>query len=313
MNSDDLAQRRARLTPEQRNRLAQRLSGSGCTPRGPNQPFRAEIPRRTPLVSYAQQRHWFLWQLEPLSTAYHLSGALSLTGRLDIEALRSSFDALVMRHESLRTVFRANDQGMAEQIIATEQKLDIPVIDLCDLPSRNARCARMKKLRGINTTPFDLTQGPLLRVALIKIAPEEHLLVVVMHHIVTDDWSKRIIIDEFAAHYRAHVQGQELSLPALPIQYADYAVWQRNWLEAGEKDRQLAYWRAQLGDTTRYCSFRPIIPGPPPPAIGQRAFLLYCPLCWWRDCSARPSARAPRFSWRCWRVSRLCCSVIPGG
>ena len=100
-----------------------------------NQPSRAENPSQPPLVSYAQQRHWFLWQLEPSSTAYHLSGALRLAGKLDIEALRSSFDALVMRHESLRTVFRANAQGMAEQIIEAEQKLDIPVIDLCGLPS----------------------------------------------------------------------------------------------------------------------------------------------------------------------------------
>ena len=100
----------------------------------------------------------------------------------------------------------------------------------------------------MNATPFDLTQGPLLRVLLIRVAPEEHLLVVVMHHIVTDDWSKRIIINEFAAQYRARLQGQEPSLPALPIQYADYAVWQRRWLEAGEKDRQLAYWRGQLGE-----------------------------------------------------------------
>ncbi|SDQ61340.1 amino acid adenylation domain-containing protein [Nitrosospira multiformis] len=246
MNSD-LVQRRARLTPEQRNRLAQRLSGSGATTRAAS-----AIPRRNsstlPLVSYAQQRHWFLWQLEPLSTAYHLSGALSLTGRLDIEALRSSFDALVMRHESLRTVFRANDQGMAEQIIAAEQKLDIPLVDLCGLPATQRTVCAHEEVKRINATPFDLTQGPLLRVVLIKIAPEEHLLVVVMHHIITDDWSKRIIIDEFATHYRACVQGQALSLPALPIQYADYAVWQRNWLEAGEKDRQLAYWRAQLGD-----------------------------------------------------------------
>ncbi|KIO47866.1 condensation domain-containing protein, partial [Nitrosospira sp. NpAV] len=200
MNSDDLAQRRARLTPEQRNRLAQRLSGSSAAKR-PESAIPRRSPSTPPLVSYAQQRHWFLWQLEPSSTAYHLSGALSLTGRLDIEALRSSFDALVMRHESLRTVFRANDQGMAEQIIGAEQKLDIPVIDLCDLPPAQRAVRAHEEVKGINATPFDLTQGPLLRVALIKAAPEEHLLVVVMHHIVTDDWSKRIIIDEFAAHY----------------------------------------------------------------------------------------------------------------
>ncbi|HEU5086649.1 MAG TPA: condensation domain-containing protein, partial [Roseiflexaceae bacterium] len=247
MNSDGLAQRRARLTPEQRERLAQRLALAGTSAR-----HESAIPRRNPavpaLLSYAQQRHWFLWQLEPLSTAYHLNGALRLTGTLDIEALRSSFEALVMRHESLRTVFRANAQGMAEQIIETDCKLDIPLIDLCGLPEPQRMERAHEEIKRINATPFDLEQGPLLKVGLIRLAPEEHLLLVVMHHIISDDWSNRIIIGEFATQYHARVQGQEPVLPALPIQYADYAAWQRNWLEAGEKERQLTYWRAQLGE-----------------------------------------------------------------
>ncbi|SET73699.1 HxxPF-repeated domain-containing protein, partial [Nitrosospira multiformis] len=187
-----------------------------------------------------------------MSTAYHLSGGLRLTGRLDIEALRWSFAALGRRHESLRTIFRANAEGLAEQIIEDEPRLEIPLTDFSGLPLEQARAQAGEEAGRIAGTPFDLTQGPLLRVALIRIAAEEHLLVVVMHHIISDAWSNRIVIDEFAAHYRARVQregqGQESSLPALPIQYADYAIWQRNWLEAGEKERQLAYWRSQLGE-----------------------------------------------------------------
>ena len=117
---------------------------------------------------------------------------------------------------------------------------DLPVEER--IPRAHAEAIR------INTTPFDLTQGPLLRVALIRITPQEHHLVIVMHHIISDAWSNRIIIDEFAACYRARVQGMEPVLPELPIQYADYAAWQNNWLEAGEKERQLTYWRKQLGD-----------------------------------------------------------------
>ncbi|SOD42120.1 non-ribosomal peptide synthetase [Nitrosovibrio sp. Nv4] len=250
LNSSDLAQRRSRLTPEQRDRLAQRLAVGSSSVRQELTISRRESSGPAPL-SYAQQRHWFLWQLEPLSTAYHLSGGLRLAGKLDMEALRSSFQALVARHESLRTSFRANAEGLPEQIIAAAGKLDIPVIDLSDVPAGQRTARAHAEASRISATPFDLTQGPLLRVVLIRVAPEEHLLVVVMHHIISDAWSNRIVIDEFAAGYRAKAgqgrQGQEPSLTPLPIQYADYAIWQRNWLEAGEKERQLAYWRNQLG------------------------------------------------------------------
>src|SRR5215203_795691 len=206
MNSSDLTQRRARLTPEQRARLAVRLRGAeapvrsefAISPRQPSQP----VP-----LSYAQQRHWFLWQLEPLSTAYHLSGGLRLVGKLDMEALVWSFQALVSRHESLRTVFRANAEGLPEQIIEAGRKVDIPVIDLSDLPAGEGLAHAHEEASRINGTPFDLTQGPLLRLALIRIAAEDHLLVVVMHHIISDAWSNRIVIDEFAAQYRARIKG----------------------------------------------------------------------------------------------------------
>ncbi|MET3381408.1 amino acid adenylation domain-containing protein [Variovorax paradoxus] len=199
-------------------------------------------------LSHAQMRQWFLWQLDSASTAYHISGALKLEGKLDVEAVRASFNALVQRHESLRTVFRADAQGLARQLIREAGALDIAMVDLAALHTGQEREARSREeaLR-LSHTPFDLGEGPLLRVGLIRLAPEEHMLVVVMHHIVSDGWSMQVIVDEFVAQYSARVQGSVAELPPLPIQYADYAAWQRDWLEAGERDRQLAYWTQHIG------------------------------------------------------------------
>ncbi|UJP06311.1 MAG: condensation domain-containing protein, partial [Nitrosomonas sp.] len=245
---DDLERRRARLTPEQRQRLAQRIRANDQAA-----PQQMLISRRlaaeSAALSYAQQRHWFLWQLDPQSTAYHLSAALRLTGVLDAGALQAGFETLVKRHESLRTVFRADAQGLPEQVIAAEGTFTLETLDLGDVPQAERPQRAEREAIRIITTPFDLTQGPLLRVALIRIAAQEHHLIVAMHHIISDAWSNRIIIDEFAACYQAHGAGTQPQLPALPVQYADYAAWQRNWLEAGEKERQLNYWRNQLGDT----------------------------------------------------------------
>ena len=207
-----------------------------------------EGSRSRPLTaSYAQIRQWFLWQLEPASTAYHISGALRLKGELDVDALQASFKALVTRHESLRTVFRGREDGQVEQVILDEDHLSFEATDL----STMAEAKRIQQMQGLAVSwhqrPFDLEHGPLLRIGLIREAADRHLLVVVMHHIISDGWSMQIIVDEFAAQYRARVQGEIPELAALPIQYADYAAWQHQWLEAGEKDRQLAYWRTQLG------------------------------------------------------------------
>ncbi|XPH18675.1 condensation domain-containing protein [Variovorax atrisoli 110B] len=173
---------------------------------------------------------------------------MKLKGRLDVEALRASFDALVLRHESLRTVFRTDAQGLARQLIREAGPVDIAMVDLVALHSPQERETRSREeaLR-LSPPPFDLAEGPLLRVGLIRLAPEEHMLVVVMHHIVSDGWSMQVIVDEFVAQYGARVQGKEATLSSLPIQYADYAAWQRDWLEAGERERQLAYWTQHLG------------------------------------------------------------------
>ncbi|WP_148713625.1 non-ribosomal peptide synthetase [Chitinolyticbacter meiyuanensis] len=199
-------------------------------------------------LSYAQSRLWFLWQLEPDSTAYHIAGALRLTGELDVPALRASFDASLARHESLRTVFQAAEQGLALQRIQPAGPLEIPLTDLSALLPAERDAAVRQAALAVNATPFDLTCGPLLRAALIRESTQSHVLVVVMHHIVSDGWSMQLLVDEFAAHYLAQRQGPAAALPPLAIQYADYALWQRQWLEAGEQARQLAYWREHLGE-----------------------------------------------------------------
>ncbi|MGC4060234.1 MAG: amino acid adenylation domain-containing protein [Aquabacterium sp.] len=211
--------------------------------------------RAEPLpLSHAQQRQWFLWQLEPQSTAYNIGGALRLTGELDAAALQAGFNALGQRHESLRTVFETDADGVAMQRILPAASLELQRIDLRaqrdreqgDEVQRQADAGRIAQ--ELLDQPFDLTQGPLWRAALIQVADHEHILAVVAHHIVSDGASMQILLDELAALTLAHVQGKTAALASLPVQYADHAVWQRQWLDAGERDRQLAYWRRQLGE-----------------------------------------------------------------
>ncbi|ELQ06746.1 non-ribosomal peptide synthetase PvdD, partial [Pseudomonas fluorescens BRIP34879] len=196
--------------------------------------------REQPLpLSYAQERQWFLWQLEPSSAAYHIPSALRLKGQLDIAALQRSFDTLLARHESLRTRLR-QDPDRTVQVIEPHLALPITLADI-DETLLQAR------VEALIAEPFDLQQGPLLRVALLRLAADEHVLVLVQHHIVSDGWSMQLMVEELVRLYAAYSQGEDLQLPTLPIQYGDYAQWQRNWMEAGEKERQLAYWREMLG------------------------------------------------------------------
>ena len=209
------------------------------------EPQISAVGRSRPLaLSYAQERQWFLWQLEPTSTAYHVPVALRLRGELDLEALQKSFDALIERHESLRTRF-VEEQGQVLQVIQAQAALDLRTETVADVVDD----AELQALVAAETLHlFDLAQCPLMRVKLLHLAPDDHALIVTLHHIVSDGWSMGIMVDELVALYAAHAQGQPAYLPALPVQYADYAAWQRQWMEAGERDRQLSYWTAQLGD-----------------------------------------------------------------
>ncbi|KAB5408721.1 non-ribosomal peptide synthetase [Pseudomonas aeruginosa] len=193
-------------------------------------------------LSYAQERQWFLWQLEPESSAYHIPTALRLRGRLDIASLQRSFAALVERHESLRTrIARMGDEWV--QVVSADVSLALEVEVQRGLDEQRL----LERVEAEVARPFDLEQGPLLRVTLLEVDADEHVLVMVQHHIVSDGWSMQLMVEELVQLYAAYSQGLDVGLPALPIQYADYALWQRSWMEAGEKERQLAYWTGLLG------------------------------------------------------------------
>ncbi|MBD9443941.1 non-ribosomal peptide synthetase [Pseudomonas sp. PDM04] len=198
-------------------------------------------------LSYAQQRMWFLWQLDPHSGAYNLPGAVRLKGRLNRSALEQAFASLVARHETLRTVFQRQADETLLQVPATAV-LQVEDVDFSALPVQEREQAVARAAQQQSLLPFDLAVGPLLRVQLLKLAEQEHVLLLTLHHIVSDGWSMNVLIDEFIRCYDAHDAGVQPQLAALPIQYSDYALWQRRWLEAGEQARQLDYWQARLGD-----------------------------------------------------------------
>ncbi len=198
-------------------------------------------------LSYAQQRMWFLWQLDPHSGAYNLPGAVRLTGRLNLPALEQAFAALVARHETLRTVFQRQSDDSLQQVPASTA-LMIDQVDFSSLSADERERAVARAAEQQSVLPFDLANGPLLRVTLLKLAEQEHVLLLTLHHIVSDGWSMNVLIDEFIRCYDAFEAGSAPPLAPLPIQYSDYALWQRRWLEAGEQARQLEYWQAQLGD-----------------------------------------------------------------
>ncbi|WP_137821500.1 non-ribosomal peptide synthase/polyketide synthase [Pseudomonas sp. D(2018)] len=197
-------------------------------------------------LSYAQRRMWFLWQLDPHGAAYNLPGAVRLHGALDVAALEQAFAALVERHETLRTTFHL-DGGVPVQRIHASAPVEVEHEDLTLLPTAARESRARQSAEEQAQKPFDLEQGPLLRLKLVKLAEDEHLLLVTLHHIVSDGWSMNVLIDEFSRLYRAFCAGEAPQLTELPIQYRDYALWQRQWLEAGEQERQLDYWKTHLG------------------------------------------------------------------
>ncbi|HEX5322447.1 MAG TPA: condensation domain-containing protein, partial [Capsulimonadaceae bacterium] len=196
-------------------------------------------------VSFAQQRLWFIDQMEPGSYVYNMPFALSLRGPLDVEALSAALGEIVRRHEVLRTTFRA-ENGNPVQVVSQESILDLPLTDLSGLPEaeriENARrLSREEALR-----PFDLAQDRPIRAQLLKLGSDEHWLLLTMHHIASDGWSGGVLIEELSALYNAHSAGRTAELPQLPVQYADYAAWQRNWLSGEALDEMLDYWKRTL-------------------------------------------------------------------
>ncbi|MBU8901095.1 non-ribosomal peptide synthetase, partial [Corallococcus sp. M34] len=226
--------------------LARRIDEASHEARGSDAPVLAPVSRGQPLpLSFAQQRLWFLDQLQPGTTAYNMPSALRLEGTLDVDALERAFSDLIRRHESLRTTF-SSGEGEPIQLIAPPTPFQLDRIDLSAREDREDESLRLAEAE--TTLPFELATGPLVRARLLKLAPQQHVLLVTMHHIVSDGWSMGVLVRELIAFYRAHIEGRSSPLPELPIQYADYAVWQRQWLRDGVLDAQLAYWKQQLAD-----------------------------------------------------------------
>lgn len=206
-----------------------------------------EIPRqkRSPgeasRLSFAQERLWFLHQLEPDNATYNIPVWLKLTGNVDGDALRKSFEFVLDRHESLRTVFRSRD-GAPVQMVLPVERFEVPIIDAANLsPSDLHDLARREILR-----PFDLAKDAMVRSALYRVRPDTHYLLIVVHHIAADGWSMPILQQELGVAYRAYVRGQEPNPPRLPVQYADFAAWQRGFLTGKVFEEQLDFWTRQL-------------------------------------------------------------------
>ncbi|PTC36731.1 Pyoverdine sidechain non-ribosomal peptide synthetase [Pseudomonas paraeruginosa] len=239
-----VARRFITLPLDKRKLYLAKMQEEGVTPANLPIPEVASAFERIPL-SYAQERQWFLWQMDPQSAAYNIPSALRLRGELDVEALAASLGAIVERHQSLRTVFVEDEQldGFRQQVLAS---VDLPVP--VTLASGDDAQAQIRAFVESETQqPFDLRNGPLLRARLLRLAADDHVLTLTIHHAAADGWSMRVLVEELIALYGARRQGIEATLPDLPIQYADYAIWQRHWLEAGERERQLEYWMARLG------------------------------------------------------------------
>ncbi|HEX6718720.1 MAG TPA: condensation domain-containing protein [Pyrinomonadaceae bacterium] len=218
-------------------------------------PHRVENSSAFPL-SRAQRRLWFLNQLEPGSTFYNITSAARLKGRLNFEAMVQSFDKIVQRHHILRTTF-SNQQGEPMQSVQQELGVRIPLLDLSELPVSEREHEAMLFATQEAQRPFDLSHGPLLRVCALRMAEDEHIFLLVMHHIISDAWSVTVLLRELAILYTSYANGVAPSLPALPMQYGDYAVWQREWLKRGTLAEQLSYWQRQLAGAPPLLTLRP--------------------------------------------------------
>jgi amino acid adenylation domain-containing protein len=203
------------------------------------------VPRGAPLpLSFAQQRLWVLDRIEPNNPLYNIPRAVQLKGQLDISSLVRALNEIVRRHESQRTTFGTDENGEPVQLIAESLDLDVPIVDLASYPDREAAARDMATRES--QIPFDLSVGPLLRAKILKLGADNHILLLTMHHVVSDAWSAAIFFQELAALYEAFKEGRPSPLPELSVQYADYAAWQRTYLQGKVLEEQLNYWREHL-------------------------------------------------------------------
>ena len=202
-----------------------------------------------PPLSFAQQRLWFLEQFEPNNPAYNMLFAVRIAGNLDVAVLERSLNEIVRRHESLRTTFSVVEEKPV-QVIAPTLEMKIPVFDFRELPENKRETEARQLIIEESKRIFDLSQGPLLRVNLLKLEEKEHILLLTIHHIVSDGWSMGLLFQEISTLYEAFSREHHSPLPELPIQYADFAIWQRQWLQGEVLEKQLFYWKKQLADAS---------------------------------------------------------------
>jgi amino acid adenylation domain-containing protein len=222
---------------------------AACGAAGPALPPVPLADRSRPLpLSFAQERLWFLDRMQPGSVLYSMPRALRLSGVLEVRALERALGDVVRRHEVLRTVFRERD-GVPEQVVAPFRGFRLAVGDLSRLDAGESEAEMRRRFADEIARPFDLAAGPLFRTGLLRLGEEEHVLLLAMHHMVSDGWSMDVLVREISASYAAHRAGVEPPLPDIPVQYADHAAWQRQHLQGEVLDRELAYWKQRLAGT----------------------------------------------------------------
>ena len=240
---DEVNKRMSSLSPAKRALLELRLKQSGGGP-AITEPVTPLLDRTEAPASFSQQRLWFLHQFESDQAAYNVPRAIRLKGALDVAALRQALAEIVRRHDVLRTHF-ADVDGQLRQLV-TLQDIPLEVIDLARLPSAEKEQHTRSLVAAEAARPFDLERGPVMRTTLLRLGDQEHVLLLTSHHIVSDGWSAEILFRELSAHYDAFAEGKPSPLPPLPIQYADFAAWQRKSLQGAVLEEQLGYWKKQL-------------------------------------------------------------------
>ncbi|MFE9632776.1 amino acid adenylation domain-containing protein [Streptomyces sp. NPDC006463] len=246
----DTARRIAELPPEQRARLEarlrERLARRPAAPAGvPRRPEGAPVP-----LSFTQEQIWLAQQLAPESAAYNVPMAVACSGPLDAERLARAFRMVITRHEVLRTTFAAGPDGLPVQLVHEEARFELPVTDLRALAADEAEARVRARLAEEAHTPFDLAAGPLLRAALMRTGEQEHVLLLTIHHIVSDAWSVNVLLAEAATAYRPADGSAGAELPALPVQYGDFAAWQRGSRGGAAYQESLGYWQQRLSGLT---------------------------------------------------------------
>ncbi|HKG77972.1 MAG TPA: condensation domain-containing protein, partial [Pyrinomonadaceae bacterium] len=227
-------------SPEERSTAAKTASER------PSDDLTSRVTRTAPL-SFAQQRLWFLDQYEPDNVLYNLPAAIRLHGALDVTALERSLKEILERHEALRTTFAmVNDRPV--QVVSEVRDFRLTVIELRESSPERTEATAARLVVEEAQQPFNLASGPLLRIKLLRLTENDHVLLVTMHHISSDGWSIKVLMREIGELYDAYANKRQAALPDLPIQYADFAEWQRDWLQGERLEEQLSYWRTQLAD-----------------------------------------------------------------